>query len=242
MQEEKNISTSGVSNYSVPIAIILAGVIIAGALFFTDGKESKEIAVPQDTNQAKTVSIKNVTVDGEPFVGNPNAKATLAVWSDYQCSACKVNEERLVSPLVAEYVKTGELKIVFKDFAFFGPDSTNLALTGRAVWDAYPDKYYEWHKAVFTSQKGTNSGWASVENIEKITMTIPGIDIQVIKKLLSEKSTVYQGLVDKSKNEGASFGVNATPSMIIGEELIVGVPQYAEFKLFLDDLLADSLK
>jgi protein-disulfide isomerase len=81
-----------------------------------------------------------------------------------------------------------------------------------------------------------------MENIEKITMTIPGIDIQVIKKLLSEKSAVYQDLVDKSKNEGASFGINATPSMIIENEMVVGVPQYTEFKSFVDILLTDSLK
>ncbi len=240
MEEEKNISTGGASNYSVPIAIVLAGVIIASALYFTDGNKTGKETINNSitTNQAKTVSIKNVTVDGEPFVGNPNAPVVLAVWSDFQCSACRVNEDRLISLLVSDYVKAGKLKIVFKDFAFFGSDSTNLALTGRAVWDIYPGKYYEWHKAVFASQGGTNSGWASMENILKITATIPGIDLSIIEKNLVEKKDQYLNLINISKKEGESFGINATPSMIIAEELIIGVPQYIEFKSYLDILLS----
>ncbi len=240
MEEENKIVGSVNSNYSVPIAIVLAGVIIAGALYFTDSSPKVQESAPTNTEQAKTVDIKNVTVDGEPFVGNPNAPITIAIWSDFQCSACRVNEERLVSALIPEYVKDGKVKIVFKDFAFFGPDSTNLALTGRAVWDAYPDKYYEWHKNIFTSQAGTNSGWASMANIEKLTASISGIDIAVIKKLLVEKKAVYEQLVNNSKAEGASFGVNATPSIVVADQLIVGVPQYAEFKSYLDTLLVSS--
>ena len=35
-------------------------------------------------------------------------------------------------------------------------------------------------------------------------------------------------------------GVNATPSMIVADQLIVGVPQYAEFKSYLDSLLGSG--
>jgi protein-disulfide isomerase len=234
---EKKINNSKDSNYSVPIAILLAGLIIATALYFTDSGEIVEKHDVIANSKPKIVDIKNVVIEGEPFIGNPNAQITLAIWSDYQCSACRINEERLVSFLLNDYVKDGQIKIVFKDFAFFGPDSINLALVGRAVWDIYPDKYYEWHKAVFTNQKGTNSGWASVENILKITETIPGIDLSTIEKSLVDKKEVYFNLINMSKKEGESFGINATPSMIIGKELIVGVPQYTEFKLYLDVLL-----
>ena len=121
------------SNYATPIAIVLAGVIIAGALYFNNGP--KPVPTPPKT----ATLIEQVNTVNEPFIGNPNAKVVIAEWFDYQCPACQYAEQKLMAPLVVDYVKTGKVKVVFKDFAFLGPDSQTLALTARAIWEAYPD-------------------------------------------------------------------------------------------------------
>jgi protein-disulfide isomerase len=225
-------------NYSTPIAIVLAGIIIASAMYFSDGKKA---VAPEVDNKANIVSIKNVKIDDEPFIGNPNAPVTMAVWFDYQCPACQYNEQNLISPLVVEYVKTGKLKIIFKDFAFLGlpqiQDSMNLALTARAVWEAYPDKFYEWHKTIFTNQGKENTGWATKAVITDLTKKVSGIDMVVIDNLLNTNLAKYKKLIEDNKNEGIKFGINATPSFIIGDTLQVGVPQYAVVKQMIDSLL-----
>jgi protein-disulfide isomerase len=226
------------TNYSTPIAIVLAGIIIAGAMYFSDGK--KAVAPDTDLNQS-VVNIKNVTADSEPFIGNPNAPVVMAVWFDYQCPACQFNEQNLISPLVDEYVKTGKLKIIFKDFAFLGlpqiPDSMNLALMARAVWEGYPDKFYEWHKIVFDNQGDENTGWATKDVIANLTQKVSGIDMAVIEGLLVKNSAKYTTAIENSKKEGIKFGINATPSFILGDKLQVGVPQYAVVKQMIDSLL-----
>lgn len=226
------------SNYSTPIAIVLAGLIIAGALYFSDIKKTEEQTLTPETSSK--VDIKNVKTDGLPFVGSPNAPVTIAVWSDYQCSACRVNEQKFLAPLVTDYVMAGKVKIVFKDFAFFGPDSTSLALMGRAIWEAYPDKYYEWHKLVYEKQGPTNSGWANEEKLRALTQTVSGIDMNNVSNLLTKNKAKYLEMIEADKAEGIRFGVNATPSFIIADQLVVGVPPYDQFKLFLDDLLANK--
>jgi protein-disulfide isomerase len=223
------------TNYSTPIAIVLAGIIIAGAMYFSDGKKVEELIVPNEVSGK--VDIKNVKTEGLPFVGSPTAPVTIAVWSDYQCSACRIAEQKFLAPLVTEYVSGGKVKIVFKDFAFFGPDSTSLALMGRAVWEAYPDKYYEWHKLVYEKQGPTNSGWASEEKLKVITQTVTGINMANINNLLSSNKTKYLEMIEADKAEGIRLGINATPSFIVADQLVVGVPSYDQFKLFLDDLL-----
>lgn len=245
MESETNpASASNKVNYSTPIAIVLAGIIIAGALYFSD---SKKVTAPDTSsnpiNQKLVVDVKNVKTDGAPFIGNPAAPVVMAMWFDYQCPACRYNEQMIVSPLVEEYVKTGKVKVVFKDFAFLGlptiPDSMNLALTARAVWEAYPGKYYEWHKTIFTNQGQENTGWATKAVITSLTKKVAGIDTAVIDDLLTKNSAKYQTMIEADKAEGVRFGVNATPSMIISDQLIRGVPQYAELKSFIDGLLVN---
>lgn len=237
METETNSNNVGAkSNIAVPIAIILAGVIIAGALYFSDGKK----AVNTDNtlnNKAVAVDVKNVNTDGAPFIGNPNAPVVIAEWFDYQCPACKYGENNLITPLVEEYVKAGKLKVIFKDFAFLGPDSQTLSLTARAIWEAYPDKYYEWHKTIFTNQGQENSGWATKAVINSLTAKVKGIDIAVVDGLLAKNSAKYQAVIEADKAEGAKFGINATPSYILADQLMVGVPQYTAVKTFIDGLL-----
>ena len=220
------------SNYSVPIVIILAGIIIAGAMYFNDGKK-----VEKPIKQVVELNIKNVDITDDPFIGNPNAPLVIAEWFDYQCPACQYADQNLITPLIADYVRSGQLKIVFKDFAFLGPDSFSIALTARAVWEAYPDKFYEWHKVFFDNQGQENTNWATKEVIANLTSKVPGIDQSVIDGLITKNLVKYQAAMEADKQEGLKFGIKSTPSFIIGDKLQVGAPQYNVFKILVDNLL-----
>jgi len=238
MEKETRSHTVTKTNYSTPVAIVIAGLVIAGAVFFSDGK--KDVTPNNNTantNQANTVNIKNVKIAGEPFIGNANAPVVIAQWSDYQCPACQYAEQKFITPLIADYVNAGKVKIVFKDFAFLSQDSQTIALTARAVWEAYPSKFYEWHKVFFDNQGQENTGWATKEKIASLNAKVVGLDQAVIDKLIAKNSVAYQAAIDAGKAEGVKLGVNATPSFIIGDKLIVGVPQYENVKVLIDSLL-----
>src|SRR5680860_129693 len=81
---------------SIPVALIIVGILIAGALFFglrsngvptTVDKIQPQTAKQQPNNQ--TVDISKVKTEGQPFIGNSNAPVTMAYWADYQCPFCK---------------------------------------------------------------------------------------------------------------------------------------------------------
>lgn len=238
MEKENNTVVEAKSNLAMPIAIVVAGLIIAGAIYFGEGKK---VAAPTDDQnslgKAQAVNIKNVKTEGSPFIGDPNAAITIAYWFDYQCPACKYNEQNLITPLVADFVKTGKVKVVFKDFAFLSEDSQTLGIVARAIWEAYPDKYYAWHKVIFDNQGEERTGWATKAVINSLTQKVPGIDLAVIDSLLAKNTAKYQKMMDDDRIDGSKFGVNATPSYIVADQLIVGVPQYAELKSYIETLL-----
>lgn len=185
---------------------------------------------------AANVDISKVKITGQPFIGKANAPATIAYWYDYQCPFCKRSEEDAIPQLIADYVKTGKVKLVYKDFQFLGPDSQTAGLAGRAVWEVAPDKFSEWHKAMYDKQDNENSGWGSRADILALTKSL-GIDSAKVDKLMTTKADEYQKAMASDKAEGSGFGVSGTPSFIIGKQLIVGAQPYSSLKVAIDEAL-----
>jgi protein-disulfide isomerase len=178
-----------------------------------------------------------VSQQGVPFIGDANAPVVMAYWFDYQCPFCKQNEEEAFPQLIETYVKTGKLKILFKDFAFLGADSQTAGYAARAVWETAPDKFYEWHKAVFDHQDDENAGWGKKEDILALTKTIAGIDAAKVEQLMTDHAAEYQKAIEADGAEGNAMGVNGTPGAVIGNKLIVGAQPLTEFKAAIEAAL-----
>ena len=207
--------------YLTPIAVLVGAAIIAVALIFGSG--AKPAATGQQGAAAVKVNIKDVSTEGEPFIGNANAPVTMAFWFDYQCPFCKKFEENVGTQLYENYVKTGKLKIVFKDFQFLGDDSTVGGEFGRAMWEAYPDHYYEWLKAMFAAQDDEgDKGFGDLESIKGITAKIPGVDVNKVVALMNQKKSTYDAAMAADRAEAQKMGINGTPSYIIGTTMAVG--------------------
>lgn len=208
--------------YLTPIAVLLAGIIIALALFFGHG--TTQMGGQQAGNGAPAVDVKDIKTDGDPYLGDKNAPNTLVLFYDYQCPFCKQFELGVSPKLVQNYVNTGKLKIVFKDFQFLGNDSMDAAVFGRALWESQPDKFYPWFVAMFNAQdQEGDQGFGDMASVEKLAGTIPGIDVAKVKALVASKRTTYEKAISEDRSEGAALGVNGTPSVVIGKQLLTGM-------------------
>ncbi|MDE1874994.1 MAG: thioredoxin domain-containing protein [Patescibacteria group bacterium] len=206
-------------------SVLLGAIIIAVAIITAGGGRYQALTIPAGAQPAATaqaaqqpvVDIKNVKISGEPSIGSATAPVTIAYWFDYQCPFCKQNEETVMPDIIKDYVDTGKVRIVYKDFPFLGPDSETLAIAARAVWDAAPDKFYAWHKAMFDDQGRENSGWATSAEIQKVTESALGVPVaQLVMQLMSTDKSKYETAISADLSEGQSFGITGTPSMIIG--------------------------
>ena len=233
-----------IQKFAIPIAIVIAGALIAGAVYFASiGRGQAGNGAPGAPAQPK-VNIKDVKIAGEPYIGNENAPVTMAYWSDYQCPFCRAVQvggipQIPISPalpsLIKDYVDTGKLKIVFKDFAFLGNDSLTAALYEHAIWELYPGKFYQWRKAMFEAQDAEgDQGFGNEESILKLIGTIPGLDANRLKALVAEKKDAYSQAIDADRTEGASFGIQGTPGFIIGTKFIAGADQLSAFTTAID--------
>lgn len=231
------------NNKFLPVAVIAAGLLIAGAVLWngshpTAGPVGGAVPPPgPGAPSAGTVDIKNVNTDGDPFIGQANAPLTIAFWSDFQCPYCKNFELGTLPQIITEYVNTGKVKIVFMDFAFLGNDSTSAALYSRSVWKLYPSQYFAWREAMYKAQDQEHQGFGNDESINKLNATIAGLDSAKIAADVKANMRAYQAMIDADKTEAGKAGVNATPSFVIGTQVIAGAYPYANFKTAIDEAL-----
>ena len=232
------------NKFFLPIAVVLAGLFIAGAVIWSGSHPSTGT---EQTPAAPKVDIKDVKTDGDPYIGQANAPVTIAFWSDYQCTYCKAFEvggiPQITTPaalpdIVKNYVDTGKVRIVFMDFTFLGNDSVTGAVYGRAIWKLYPDKYFTWRTAMFTAQdQEGDQGFGNAASIDKLDATIAGIDAAKVAADVKANTTIYQAAIDADKAEAEKVNINATPAFVIGTQTIMGAYPFSNFKTAIDALL-----
>ena len=239
------VSPTAANPLFVPASILLGAVIIGVSLII--GLSVSRGSSPSGSAgigaAAQAVDIKDVKTEGAPYIGNANAPVTMVYWSDYQCPYCKafevggvsgINAPEVLPTLVKNYVDKGNLKIVFKDFAFLSEDSDTAAFWGRAMWDLYPDKYWEWREAMYHAQDEEHAGFGDEASILALTKKIPGVDANAVKARVSARENAYRQAIDADKQEGQGFGINGTPGFITGKTMIGGFESLAKFTAAID--------
>ena len=245
---EQNMGGSAAKDYSnlyVPGAIVVAGVLIAIGLFL--GLSGKSVGSAGGLPAPQKVNVKEVKTDGQPYIGKKDAPLTMAYWFDYQWPFCKAVEvggipQIPITPsfptLIKEYVDTGKLRIVFKDYPFLGKDSITGAMYEHAVWETYPAKFSTWQEAMFKAQDDEGDvGFGDEASILALVKKIPGMDAGTLKALVAQRKDAYQKDMDADRNEGASFGIQGTPGFIIGTKAIDGAQELSAFKAAIDSQL-----
>jgi protein-disulfide isomerase len=222
----------------VPIAIVVAGLIIAGAVVFTRGGGSTDNAGQQQ--QKVAVDITKIKTDGQPFIGNANAPVTLAYWADYQCPFCKKFEEEVLPSIISKYVDTGKVKVVFKDFAFLGNDSIDAASYEHAVWELYPDQFFAWRTDMFKHQDDEGDrGFGNAGTIDTLIKDdfAGKMDDAKVKALVAEKKDAYAKDIQTDMQEGGNNGISGTPGFITGKSQLVGYSEFPSFQQIIDPQL-----
>lgn len=236
--EPKPQGTSLWQGMSIPLSIVIAGALIAGALYLNQPSgvvREEQGATPQ------AVDTSNVTFAQRPAIGSESAPVTIVYWYDYQCPFCQRNEQEAISQIVRNYVTTGKARIIFKSFQFLGPDSDRLGIFSHAVWSAAPDKFYAWHTTIFENQGVEQSGWADEKTVRSLTESVLGsADTEKVMALVRERGDEYQKLADTDEAEATALGITGTPTMAIGSYLLVGAQPYAAAEQLIQLALSDN--
>ncbi len=205
----------------------LIGVVLIGVLLVTQGAAPKSI----DTSDIKpsVVQVPLDLADGRTL-GKADAPVTLDVWSDYQCPVCGQFAEMVEPTLIRNYVQAGLLRIIDHDAAFQGQrasstydESVESAAGARCA--AEQGLYWQFNNLLFANQVGENEGAFRDERLRAIA-TKAGLDVAAWDAC---RATGQQQAAVRAETDAAvKLGVNATPTMNLNGQVIVGVRSAAD--------------
>ncbi len=184
------------------------------------------------TGSANTGAPAEVDIVNEPTEGNPDAPVTIVEFSDYECPFCGKWYSESYALLKADYIDTGKVKFVYKDFPLsFHPSAKTSAIAANCVLEELGDEaYFKYHDTLFENQRSFSSQaqldqWSVDLKIWALDL---GVDSGSYDACIVDPAQAAE--VDADLNEGASLGVSGTPSFFINGNLIVGAQPYSVIK------------
>lgn len=219
------------SKLILPGAILLSAVLISGSIVFYG------IAAKGNLGGAAATGEKvDVSVDDDPMLGNPKAKVTLVEFSDFQCPFCRAFWSGAFQQIKTEYIDTGKVRFVYRDFALSFHAGAIPAAEGAQCANEQ-GKFWEMHDKIFEGQEKQGSGTIQFgkEDVRKWAGQVQGLDMDNWNECFN--SGKYQAEIDADFQDGSKYGVSGTPTIFINGIPVVGAQPFEVFKAEIDKLL-----
>lgn len=168
---------------------------------------------------------------GEKALGDENAPVTIIEYASMTCGHCASFHKRTWPDLKKEYIETGKVRFVFREFPL-DPVAAAAFMLARC---APQDKYFEIVDTLFENQRS----WAFTDNPYQSMLDFSkqiGFTQESFEECLTN-----QGLLDAVnavKDRGANeFGVNSTPTFFINGERVSGALSIEEMGKLIEENL-----
>ena len=210
---ESTKAKQGLHGPSIGIGAGIAIVSILATFFvisIIDDNPELKFEEKSPTQDAKEVTLSLFTVNASPYLGNENALITLVEFGDYQCFFCNKFFHETEGSILKNYIETGKVKMIFKDFTIIGPDSVAAAHAAHCANDQ--GKFWEYHDSLYNNWAGENNGWASLDNLTKFANDIQ-LNEETFVKCMNDGR--YQQLVTASNNDARTLGLTGTPGFFV---------------------------
>jgi protein-disulfide isomerase len=193
-------------------------------------------AVPEPSAPQAAASIPDV--DPHKAFGSKNAPVTMEVFSDFQCPACKTLYTTTNRQLMDNYVSTGKVYLIHRDFPLpMHAYSRVAARYARAA--AQLGKIEPVEQALFQNQEK----WEQNGDVDgTIAAILSAAEMAKVRALV--KGGTLEPLIDKDYSLGQMYRVNRTPTTVFhckGQTYpFADVMSYDILKQFLDQLLSQK--
>ncbi|MDX2073666.1 MAG: DsbA family protein [Alphaproteobacteria bacterium] len=178
----------------------------------------KEAQAALEKNKAAIFNNPDLPASG---ASAKDADLTIAEFFDYHCGYCK----HFVPELVKVMDGDKKLRVVFIDLPILSEDSATAARAAIAVNRIDKTKYFAFHTALM-KETGKFDEAKLIEVVKKL-----GIKESALKTEMAKPEVT--AILDKNRELAKDLGVNGTPGIIIGSEVIPGALSSDELKKYI---------
>ena len=211
----------------------------------TKAAPTKKPATTAKSAETSTVSTATVSVNGindidpEKSFGSKSAPVTMEVFSDFQCPACKQLYITTMQRVVDNYVNTGKIYLVHRDFPLPMHAYSRVAASyARAA--AHVGKCEAVENALFQNQEK----WEKDGDIKGILASVlSAAEMKKVQGIVDAKT--LEPMIEKDKQLGQGYAITQTPTTWLHTKTgqafpVVGYVSYDVLKSFLDQIVSQK--
>lgn len=168
---------------------------------------------------------------GDILEGSPDAPVTIIEYASLTCPHCAAFHEETYKPLKAQYIDTGKVKFIYRDFPLNDP-AMAATLVARCGGE---DKYLAFIDVLMTQQ----AQWTRSDDMRRELLALAkfgGLSLEKVDSCLSDQA-LGQNVVDRTRAASEVFKVNSTPTLIINGVNHKGGRDFESLSKFIDGLL-----
>jgi protein-disulfide isomerase len=218
-------------------ALVAAAAIVVVLIVVSRGGSAKGDAAGATQSSQLLTGIPQQGVT----LGNPKAPVTLTEFADLQCPFCRDYTVNTFPSLVAKYVRTGKVKMVFQNYAFIGPDSLTAARAAEAA--GKQNKLWNFIDVFYYNQGEENTGYVTPSFLHSIDKAA-GVDSAKSDAFAASSASVSP--IEQANALGDQLHVQSTPTVFVGkrggalQQVQAGPTDVDAFKKAIDGVLGQA--
>lgn len=164
--------------------------------------------------------------------GEVDAPLVMVEWSDFRCGYCNRFATQTLAGL-QPYVEEGTLRIEFRNMAILGDASVSAAAAAHAA--GLQGKFWEFHDALFAT---LSDGSREVQDdlLVEVAGQVGVPDPEQFRTDMASDTT-RQAVMDET-TAASQLGISATPTFVLGTEVIQGAQPLEHF----ESVIAEQLE
>ena len=180
--------------------------------------------------------------DSQADAGNPSSEKSLGAedapvvvveYSDFQCPYCQQFATGPGQQLREEYVEQGQVRFVYRHFAFIGNESLWAAEASECANEQ--GRFWDYHDKLFAEQAGENQGAFSKDNLRAFAADL-GLDTEQFDQCFA--SGRYQDQVQEDIQDAQRRRLNSTPSILVDGQYLPNGASYPVLQAAVEAALA----
>jgi protein-disulfide isomerase len=220
-------------NRAVLVGLIVAIVIAVGAggWVYYSGQGIGASAPNSELDKSEPAAVVPEVKDGDKILGEATAPVTIVEYFSLGCPHCKNFHETILPQLKTEYIDTGKVRLVFRDFPL-----DNVAFAAAMLTRCMNDlAYFPMVDALFQQQETwhVQNGQEQIKTIAKTA----GLDDAAFNACLGNAAN-KDAIVSGQKDAADNLKIDSTPTFFVNDRVLKGVPEYQAFKATIDGALA----
>jgi protein-disulfide isomerase len=211
-QRRRRLITLGGVLAAAAVVVVVAILVSGGGDNASDRPQAAQTSSGAIPGQKESAEMLAGIPQKGIYLGKADAPVRLVEFADLQCPICREYSLQSLPQLVQDYVRTGKVRMEFRNLSFLGPDSITAGRAAAAA--AQQNKLWNFADVFYYNQGEENSGYVTQDFIDRINKAA-GVDSAEADAFA--KSDASQEPLGAANTMANQLGVNATPTILVGK-------------------------